>query len=616
MHAWGEHGSAQPRHCAARTMLDRVDVTDEVMLACLTHAMTTEAEEVMGLLMGDIQEEGDGLGTRVARIWMAYPQIRTDRRKDRVESSPEQMARCSAHAERLSRETGVRCRVVGWYHSHPHITVLPSHVDVRTQAMYQLLDPGFVGLIFSVFNNDAGPSKAGRVQITAFQSAPPGTRTAGASAAAPCLSPSGLEPFSSAELAGLDSPTKRAIRAAALEGSSEGELVGRPIPLQVVRATTAVEQSLHDYVVVQRVLALEEKEAFTQAMAAVHTQQQQQQQQLHHHHAHPFLPSGWSGTLASSPCTSPPQHTMPSSPYPSSPPLPSPGHQALLSASSGPSPGSQPPPRALPSLGAWAAQPDSTGTSQAGGSSTRPGPHQQQQLGGHLEGGARSSSRSTSPVPASTPWPDLATLGLSPVRPNQATRGLLGASGIGGTGSGGELPGSPKSPCTFPIGQGQGPGQGPGQGSERLHGGAGGMGVMMRARSPSPSPKSSSSPPTPLLASAAPAASPLLALATLHHGAVYQQGLALMLDHVVAPALAGMQGLLQQQQLAVQQLTRSNALLRSALSQRLQQTPGPGALPGQGTPQPTAAAAAAAAAVTSLDLLGDLQLSGPEQQPQ
>ncbi|GFH12818.1 MPN domain-containing protein, partial [Haematococcus lacustris] len=103
MHAWGEHGSAQPRHCAARTMLDRVDVTDEVMLACLTHAMTTEAEEVMGLLMGDIQ--------------------------DRVESSPEQMARCSAHAERLSRETGVRCRVVGWYHSHPHITVLPSHVD-------------------------------------------------------------------------------------------------------------------------------------------------------------------------------------------------------------------------------------------------------------------------------------------------------------------------------------------------------------------------------------------------------------------------------------------------------------------------------------------------------
>lgn len=57
------------------------------------------------------------------------------RRRDRVETSPEQMARCSAHAEKLSRVTGVRTRVVGWYHSHPHITVLPSHVDLKTQVM-------------------------------------------------------------------------------------------------------------------------------------------------------------------------------------------------------------------------------------------------------------------------------------------------------------------------------------------------------------------------------------------------------------------------------------------------------------------------------------------------
>ena len=25
-------------------------------------------------------------------------------------------------------ETGTMTRVIGWYHSHPHITVLPSHV--------------------------------------------------------------------------------------------------------------------------------------------------------------------------------------------------------------------------------------------------------------------------------------------------------------------------------------------------------------------------------------------------------------------------------------------------------------------------------------------------------
>ncbi|XP_052181595.1 uncharacterized protein LOC127794492 isoform X2 [Diospyros lotus] len=43
-----------------------------------------------------------------------------------------------------------------------------SFVDVRTQAMYQLLDSGFIGLIFSCFSEDA--HKVGRIQVIAFQS--------------------------------------------------------------------------------------------------------------------------------------------------------------------------------------------------------------------------------------------------------------------------------------------------------------------------------------------------------------------------------------------------------------------------------------------------------------
>jgi proteasome lid subunit RPN8/RPN11 len=43
-------------------------------------------------------------------------------------------------------------RLVCRYHSHPHITVLPSHVDVKTQAAYQMLDEGFVGIIISAFS--------------------------------------------------------------------------------------------------------------------------------------------------------------------------------------------------------------------------------------------------------------------------------------------------------------------------------------------------------------------------------------------------------------------------------------------------------------------------------
>ncbi|KAK6914993.1 BRCC36, C-terminal helical domain [Dillenia turbinata] len=110
----------------------------------------------MGLLLGDIQKSKSGNST--ALIWGAMPQTRSDRRKDRVEVSPEQMTTL----------TGRTTRVIGWYHSHPHITVLPSHVDVRTQALYQLLDSGFIGLIFSCFSEDA--HKVGRIQVIAFQS--------------------------------------------------------------------------------------------------------------------------------------------------------------------------------------------------------------------------------------------------------------------------------------------------------------------------------------------------------------------------------------------------------------------------------------------------------------
>ncbi|KAH7686657.1 Ubiquitinyl hydrolase 1 protein [Dioscorea alata] len=113
-------------------------------------------------------EEYSNGGNATALIWGASPQMRSDRRKDRVETNPELLAAASAQAEKMTLTTGRTTRVIGWYHSHPHITVLPSHVDVRTQAMYQLLDTGFIGLIFSCFSEDA--QKVGRIQVIAFQS--------------------------------------------------------------------------------------------------------------------------------------------------------------------------------------------------------------------------------------------------------------------------------------------------------------------------------------------------------------------------------------------------------------------------------------------------------------
>ncbi|CAI7908088.1 unnamed protein product, partial [Closterium sp. NIES-54] len=151
--------------------LTEVVVSSEVWLTCTTHALSTEAEEIMGLLLGDIHYDHNGRTPVVsAKIWGAAPQVRADRRKDRVETTPEQLAAASAEAERMSAATGMRTRVIGWYHSHPHITVHPSHVDVHTQGMYQMLDEGFVGLIFSAFNRASLHAQAGQLQAVAFQS--------------------------------------------------------------------------------------------------------------------------------------------------------------------------------------------------------------------------------------------------------------------------------------------------------------------------------------------------------------------------------------------------------------------------------------------------------------
>jgi BRCA1/BRCA2-containing complex subunit 3 len=114
------------------------------------------------LLLGRIE------GTEVF-IYRSLVLSRKDKKKDRVEVGYEQLAITSTIAERLSIINENHQQIVGWYHSHPHITAMPSHVDVRTQGNYQQLDLGFVGLIFSVFDN-------GRLDICAFQSRGEGPR--------------------------------------------------------------------------------------------------------------------------------------------------------------------------------------------------------------------------------------------------------------------------------------------------------------------------------------------------------------------------------------------------------------------------------------------------------
>lgn len=42
------------------------------------------------------------------------------------------------------------------------------YIDIRTQSMYQTMDPLFVGLIFSVYQSDKG-SVGNQFQLTCFQ---------------------------------------------------------------------------------------------------------------------------------------------------------------------------------------------------------------------------------------------------------------------------------------------------------------------------------------------------------------------------------------------------------------------------------------------------------------
>ncbi|KAJ0180509.1 hypothetical protein K1T71_003913 [Dendrolimus kikuchii] len=145
-------------------MLSKVLLSSDVTLVCIQHALSTEKEEIMGLLIGEVHNDGN-LVSIVSSVILR----RLDKKPDRVEISEEQLVQATLKAEELAAEVGRPLRVVGWYHSHPHITVWPSHVDLATQSMYQRMEPTFVGIIFAVFLTDQA-TKAPSVQITCFQS--------------------------------------------------------------------------------------------------------------------------------------------------------------------------------------------------------------------------------------------------------------------------------------------------------------------------------------------------------------------------------------------------------------------------------------------------------------
>ena len=75
---------------------------------------------------------------------------------------PVQQSSSLYEAEKIQNQILKETKVLGWYHSHPNITVFPSKIDIKTQHDYQQLSDKYVGLILS--------TQAGRIHVIAFQS--------------------------------------------------------------------------------------------------------------------------------------------------------------------------------------------------------------------------------------------------------------------------------------------------------------------------------------------------------------------------------------------------------------------------------------------------------------
>ncbi len=66
-------------------------------------------------------------------IYASRPMMRKCKEKDRVEVDPTQLSEMIEVVEQMKtalKKTDIM--TIGWYHSHPNITVFPSAVDIQT----------------------------------------------------------------------------------------------------------------------------------------------------------------------------------------------------------------------------------------------------------------------------------------------------------------------------------------------------------------------------------------------------------------------------------------------------------------------------------------------------
>ena len=142
---------------------DLINLTSDAYSSILNHALLTENEEIMGLLIGNEIKKKDSL---IINIFATICLTRKCKEKNRVEFDEIQMAHAIEITNEIKKENKIDANVVGWYHSHPKITIPPSNVDLNTQKSQQYQGT-FVGLIVSCFSTDS--NKINKINLIAFQ---------------------------------------------------------------------------------------------------------------------------------------------------------------------------------------------------------------------------------------------------------------------------------------------------------------------------------------------------------------------------------------------------------------------------------------------------------------
>ena len=142
---------------------DLINLTSDAYSSILNHALLTENEEIMGLLIGNEIKKKDSL---IINIFSTICLTRKCKEKNRVEFDEIQMAHAIEITNEIKKENKIDANVVGWYHSHPKITIPPSNVDLNTQKSQQYQGT-FVGLIVSCFSTDS--NKINKINLIAFQ---------------------------------------------------------------------------------------------------------------------------------------------------------------------------------------------------------------------------------------------------------------------------------------------------------------------------------------------------------------------------------------------------------------------------------------------------------------